>query len=73
MTKFTFISKIHSNQSINCLLREEKKVGLNTLKYSMHSQTFDYVYDNLEDYNPTKRRLLIMFDDMIAAMAANKN
>ena len=39
----------------------------------MHSQTFDYVYDNLEDYNPTKRRLLIMFDDMIAAMAANKN
>ena len=25
LTKFTFMLKIHSNQSINCLLTEEKK------------------------------------------------
>ena len=25
LTKFTFMLKIHSNQSINCLLMEEKK------------------------------------------------
>ena len=30
-------------------------------------ETIDDVYENLEDYNPTKkRRLLIVFDDMIA-------
>ena len=32
-----------------------------------YSRAIDGVDDNLEDYNPTKkRRVLIMFDDMIA-------
>ena len=31
------------------------------------------VYENLEDYNPTKnRKMLIVFDDMIADIEANK-
>ena len=31
------------------------------------------VYENLEDYNPKKkRRVLIVFDDMIADMKSNK-
>ena len=31
------------------------------------------MYKNLEDYNPSKKRqLLIVFDDMIADMKANK-
>ena len=35
--------------------------------------TIDDVYENLEDYNPTKkRRILIVFDDMIADMECNK-
>ena len=34
--------------------------------FTDYSQTIDHVYENLEDYNPTnKRRVLIMFDDMI--------
>ena len=39
-----------------------------------YSQTIDDVYRNLEeDYNPTKkRRVLIVFDDMIADMESNK-
>ena len=38
-----------------------------------YSQTIDDVYEHLEDYNPTKkRRVLITFDDMIAAMESNK-
>ena len=39
-----------------------------------YSQTIDDVYGNLEeDYNPTKkRRVLIVFDDMIADMESNK-
>ena len=39
-----------------------------------HSQTIDDVSEKLEDYNPTKkRRVLIVFDYMIADMESNKN
>ena len=38
-----------------------------------YSQTFDDVYENLEDYNPTKKkRVLLVFDDMIADMESNE-
>ena len=39
-----------------------------------YSQTIDDVYKNLKDYNQTKkRRLLIVFDDMIADMESKKS
>ena len=39
-----------------------------------YSKTTDDVYENLEDSNPTKkRRVLIVFDDMMADMESNKN
>ena len=54
------MSKIHLNESINCLLIEEKKQKLKNKKnpkvFIDYSQTIDDVYENLEDYNPTKRR-----------------
>ena len=38
-----------------------------------YSHTIDDVYENLEDYNPTKKRkVLIVFDDMIADMETYK-
>ena len=38
-----------------------------------YSRLIDDVYKNLEDYNPTKKRkVLIVFDDMIADMESNK-
>ena len=38
-----------------------------------YSQTIDNAYKNLEDYNPTKERgVLIVFDDMVADMESNK-
>ena len=38
------------------------------------SDTTDDVYENINDYNPNKRRkILIVFDDMIADIMANKN
>ena len=38
-----------------------------------YSQTIDDVYENLEDYNQTKKRkVLVVFNDMIADMEANK-
>ena len=54
-----------------------EKVGIKTLKnpkaFIDYSQTIDDVYENLEEFNATKkRRMLIVFDDMIADMESNK-
>ena len=59
------------------LINGREKVGIKTQKnpkaFIDYSQAIDYVYENLEDYNPTKkRRVLIVFDDMIADMESNK-
>ena len=59
------MSKIHING--------REKVGIENLKNPKasidYSQTVDDVYENLEDYNPTKkRRVLIVFDYMTADM-----
>ena len=55
------------------LINGREEVGIEILKYTKvlidYSQTIDDVYENLEDYNPTKKRtVLIAFDDMIAEM-----
>ena len=58
------------------LISRRKKVGSEILKnpkaFIDYSQTIDDVYENL-DYNPTKkRRVLIVFDDVIVDMESNK-
>ena len=68
------MSKIHSNQ-LRITGREKK--GTEHLKnpkaFIDYSQTIDDVYEDLEVYNPTrKRRALIVFDCMIADMQSNK-
>ena len=77
LTKFIYTAKIHSNQGINCLLTKAKKLGNTKLKNSTalidYSQTIDDGYINSEDYNPTKKRKVeIVFYDMIADVEANK-
>ena len=38
------------------------------------SNTIDGVYENINDYNPNrKRKILIVFDDMISGIMSNKN
>ena len=59
------------------LINEREKVGIKKLKnpkaFIDYSQTIDDVYENLEGYNPTKkRRVLTKFDDMTADMESNK-
>ena len=59
------------------LINGKGKVGIKKLKnpkaFIYYPQTIDDVYENLENYNPTeKRKLLIVFDDMIADMEANE-
>ena len=71
------MSMILLNKIINYLLTEEKKQELIKLKnqkaFIDYSQTIDDVYQNVKDYNPMKKRkALIVFDDVIARMKANK-
>ena len=59
------------------LINERVKAGIKELEnpnaFIDSSQTIDDVYENLKDYNPTKKRkVLIVFDDMIADMEPNK-
>ena len=60
------------------LINGREKVGIGHLKnrktFIDYSQTIDNVYENLEDYNPTKKkRVLIVVDDMIADWNLIKN
>ena len=58
------------------LINGRQKGGTEILKnpkaFFDYSQTTDDVYENLKDYNPTKERRVIKFDDMIADMEPNK-
>ena len=59
------------------LINRRGKVGIKKFKnpkgFINYSQTNDNVYENLEVYNTTKkRRVLIVFEDMIADMESKK-
>ena len=59
------------------LISRREKVRIKKIKnpkaFINYSQAIDDVYENLEDYNPTKKRkLLILFDDIIADIESNK-
>ena len=59
------------------LINGREKVGIENLKnpkaFIDYSQKIDDVHENLEDYNLTKkRRVLIVFDDIIADMESTK-
>ena len=65
MTKFT-----------TTLINKREKVGLNHFNdpkaFMEYSNNMQDVYRNIEDYNPIKKRkILIVFDDMIAGMINN--
>ena len=60
------------------VINGRQKVGMRTLKnpktFIDYSETIDDVHENFEDYNPTKKkRVLIVFDVMIEDMESNKN
>ena len=45
----------------------------NPTAFTEYSNTMDDVFSNIDDYNPKrKRKILIVFDDMIADIMANK-
>ena len=59
------------------LINKHKKVGIDHFNdpkaFIEYSNDMHNVYKNIEDYNPNKnRKILIVFDDMIADMINNK-
>ena len=59
LTRFTCMLK-------TCMLNDPKA-------FIEYSQYMDDFYNNISDYNPTKKRkILILFDDMIADILTNK-
>ena len=59
------------------LIKEREDVGIKHLNYSNAfiecSNTMDDVYENIDGYNPSReRKILIVFDDMIAEIMTNK-
>ena len=65
------------NSKYQLLFNGSKKVGIKKLKnpkaFIDYSQTIDDIYENLEDCNSRKKRkVVIVFDDVITDMEANK-
>ena len=66
-----------SESKYEYLIKKREDVGI---KYANNqnalincANTMDDVYENIHDYNPSrKRKILIVFDDMIAAIMTNK-
>ena len=60
------------------LINKKEKVGVKKLKnlkvFIDYSQTIDDLYENLEDYNPSKKmKVLIVFDHMMAIQTLIKS
>ena len=58
------------------MIKNCKNTGINHLNdgnaFIEYSSTMDDVYKNIDDYNPNrKRKIIIVFDDMIADIMAN--
>ena len=59
------------------LIKTRENVGIKNLNdstvFTENSNTMDDVYNNIDDYNPKiKRKVLIVFDGMIANIMTNK-
>ena len=59
------------------MIKKREDVGIKHLNdqsaFIEHSNTMDDIYDNINDYNPTrKKKILIVFDDTIPDILTNK-
>ena len=83
INKQNYIDKIYlyardlSEPKYEYLIKKREDVGIkhinNPNAFIECSNTMDDVYENINDYNPSRRRkTLIVFDDMIADIMINK-
>ena len=60
------------------LINKREKTGLKHLNdskaFTEYSNDMDHIHKNIEEHNPNKKRkLLIVFDNIITDMLSNKN
>ena len=75
--KIYLYAKDLSEPKYKFLITKHKNAGIKHLNdpnaFTECSNTMDDVYENIHDYNPSrKRKILIIFDDMIADIMTNK-
>ena len=76
--KIYLYAKDLSEPKYEYLIKNRENAGIKHLNDSKAfiecSNTMDDIYENIDDYNSTgKRKILIIFDDMIADIMTNKN
>ena len=72
-----FICMLKNEPKYHCFTKKHDDAGIKYLKdpkaFIEYSQYMDDVYNNINDYNPSrKRKILTVFDDMIADIMTNK-
>ena len=72
-----FYAKDLSEPKYEFLIKKHENVGIKHVSdpnaFIECSNTMDGVYENIDDYNPNRqRKILIVFDDMIADIMTNK-
>ena len=77
INKIYLYAKDLSEPKYEFLIKEREDLGIKHFNYSYAfiecSNTIDDVYDNIDYYNPKgKRKILIVFDDIIADFMSNK-
>ena len=75
--KIYLYAKDLSESKYKYLIRNRENTGIKHLNdskaFTECSDTMDDVYENIENYNPNRnRKILIVFDDMIADIMTNK-
>ena len=75
--KIYLYAKDLSEPKNKCLIKNRENAGIKYLNDSNafieFSNAMDGVYENINDYNPNRqRKILIIFDDMIADIMSNK-
>ena len=67
------MQRIHMKKKYQYLINKREEVGLDHFNDPKAFIDMQDVYKNIEHYNPGKeRKILIVFDDMIADMINNK-
>ena len=75
--KMYLYAKDLSESKYEYLIKNRKNTGIKHLNdgnaFIEYSSTMDDVYKNIDDYNPErKRKILIVFDEMVADIMTNK-
>ena len=75
--KIYLYAKDLSKPKYEYLIKKRENAGIKHLNdpkaFIEYSNAMDDVYENIDDYNPNrKRKILIVFDDMIADIMTNK-